>query len=199
MTERELYGKKWIEYRLLTPKAATLAFILEHVRALALYNEKIGESPHVAVVMARKIDIENPHLWRNWKSMTRLRIWADERGMKYREFWELGFDAILDLSRHQTFVNAFLNSAVLEYIDSKWAERFGGYFRYAESDFFQPAAYEGHPLQDEYYEAVLSTHVKGRRNCNPERILQMVEDGQLSMDFLKNRKAKEKQPNNRDG
>jgi len=197
MTEMDLYKTKFFDYRLMTPKTATLAFALAHFRALAEYKALMGDRPYMAVKAAEKLDPKKPEQWRDWQAMTRLRRVADVAGMTYECFWEWAFEAFVELkmktriSRHGTIIppfNAFLNRNLLTVVLSKHREY--PFIRHATSPFFGADAYEGHPLQIAYYDSLLAVLSRSRRNCTGERLKQMIDDGVLSRKFLEARANK---------
>lgn len=183
---------------MMTPRVATLAFTHEYLKAFVEYSKLMGDGPYIAVAISKKIDLKAPEKWKHWKTITKLRQWADEQGMKYWEFWELAFEGHIEIKLRNTFLNAFLNKRLRQWIINKYKVRFGYFIRYSESPFFKPEKYEGHRLQDAYYESLLAKYAKNPKNCTSEKILQLVEDGILSMDFLKNRKTKGKLPHTSD-
>lgn len=189
MSEAELYKTKFWDYRLMTQTDATLLFIKDYLHELAYYNERMGENLYQSALLEKQMFTSDPICWKHWKQMNRLRRFADEHGMKYREFWELMFEGFTEL-RMKTVatkrgiivpVSKFTNKRLLEWVVEKFPARFGNTVRYAGIDFYKPERYESHPLQREYYDYVL----KKQRNLSSEKILRLLEDGKLSEAFLR--------------
>jgi hypothetical protein len=191
--ERELYQTKWWDARLLTPKEATLAFALAHFRAMAAHKASMGDRPFEAVIASRKLDLAAPEKWAHWEIMTKLRRFADAFGARYDDFWELAFEAHIDLKlptrltrKGTLFVpcNTFLTPSLMNQVAVRWQERYGRFVRYSEAPFFTPAGYRGLRLQDAYYDEIVARLMYGG-GATPEKIRQMIDDGKLSADYLR--------------
>lgn len=191
MDERDMYASKWFDYRMMTPKTATLAFALEHFRALAENKKLLGDRPFEAVLASRKLDPSEPEKWRDWKSAVRLRRTADAVGMPYECFWEWAFEAYMDLKmqtlltkKNTVFVpfNSFLNERLLATVLRKHLTY--PLVRYSSAPFLQADAYEGHPIQVAYYDYLISILSKSRRNCTSVKLKELIDDGKISRRYL---------------
>jgi len=197
--ERDLYQTKWWDYRLLMPKQATLAFALAYFKAMGTYKISVGENAFTAVVASRRLDPKNPETWTHWKIMTILRQRAAGRGARYEDYWQLSFEGYKDLSfktrltakgLYYIRTNVFNMPNMLDYVERWHRERCGKYIRYSNAPFFSAGMYRGHPLQDAYYEAILSSLSKVRSHCTPDTIRELINEGKLSAVFLTNRATK---------
>lgn len=201
MTERELYRTKHWDYRLMTPTGATFSCALAYFRALRAYKHSIGESPYEAVVASQRVNLTEPHLWKHWQTMTKLRRLCDSYGMAYDRFWELAFEAHTELKMPTRLIHVgkrrqpillipmecFLNVGLLKWVIKRKVERIDAFVQYAKHPFLQPGAYVGHPLQIAYYDSILKQLARNPKNCTPERIAQLIDDGKIARAYLERR------------
>lgn len=146
--EKALYDSKWWDYRTMTPQTATLAFAKAYGEAFGLHGDTLLGSRYINCFKGWQST--RPQDWKHYRTMVRLRQFADRWGMKYRDFWDWAFYAWMELGFTAFYPNAFLNARLQNHILGQKEARQDPFLRFAESAFFASAHYCGHWLQDDY-------------------------------------------------
>lgn len=189
--ERELYSTKWWDYRHMEPEHATLICLLEYARAFSTYNDRRGNGRHVNVF--KNIDFERPETWRFYGALVKVRRWCDRRGVIYKQFWRLAMAGHEELGFRWATMNAFCNGRLLEWVEKDLAQRNAKTLVLSERNRFKAENYCGCPIQKAYYRHVVD-EVKRKKGSGPAAVdilKQLIENGRLSKEFLKER-AEEK-------
>ena len=188
MRETSLFARKWFDYRPLSPDGATLAFFYAWAKALTQFNEYIGDSKWLNFLKrfeSFKPDYLKRYHARYWRTMTKLRKWADKRGMPYDFYWTAAFEGFIELKfRYRFFVESYLSERLNNDIWQKFTSR--QIVLKSSLPFFRADNYQGWEVQDDYYHylvrEIMQTH--GQPEIYLPHIERLVRDGEIAPEFL---------------
>jgi len=204
--EDQLYETKWFDYRLLTPDQATLLFIRYWWRAHRFLLEKLygyvvdEHGGHSEVEEHELFDANNITLDEiqnrfpsELDTFTRLRRFADSRGFNYETFWfaaahvllhyylpkDISLERYIETKDIRILSNVIFKNNVLDKIDED------GIISPSHLCYFMAQHWHDEELQNQYYEYLVESVVKGRAPAMWYRLLRTwISDGWLSQEFL---------------
>lgn len=184
--ERVLYETKWFDYRPLAPDVATLVFMLEWAVKMREYKDDMGHSRYWNFLRSFKsFDLDYLRTNRRFKTLTKLRQYADKHRIRYDHFWHWAFEAHNELGFTKTFDEVFLNKKILKRVLDTNREYEQAHIKFSQSKLFEADNYDGLQIQKDYYDYIIhEVQKRYPRDRRTQKINSLIRQGKLNEKYF---------------